>query len=59
LQDELFEILTLVQLKKLGTKLPVPVVLVDYDGFYAGLLQVRAAAAKRRAALPAFERAAL
>lgn len=43
-QDELFEILTLVQLKKLGSKFPVPVVLVDYDGFYAGLLQVDAAA---------------
>ncbi|EFN54207.1 hypothetical protein CHLNCDRAFT_24809 [Chlorella variabilis] len=37
--DELFEILTLVQLKKLGSKYPVPVVLVDYDGFYGGLLQ--------------------
>ena len=45
LQDELFEILTLVQLKKLGSKYPVPVVLVDYDGFYGGLLQVRLVAA--------------
>ena len=35
------EILTLVQLRKLGTKFPVPVILVDWDGFYAGLLQVR------------------
>jgi predicted Rossmann-fold nucleotide-binding protein len=40
LQDELFEILTLVQLKKLGSSHPVPVVLIDYDGFYSGLLQV-------------------
>jgi hypothetical protein len=38
-QDELFEILTLVQLKKLGSKFPVPVILVDYDDFYSGLLQ--------------------
>jgi uncharacterized protein (TIGR00730 family) len=37
--DEFFEILTLVQLRKLGTKFPVPIILVDYDGFYAGLLQ--------------------
>ncbi|KAL4458429.1 hypothetical protein ABPG75_013294 [Micractinium tetrahymenae] len=37
--DELFEILTLVQLKKLGSKFPVPVILVDYDGFYASLMQ--------------------
>ncbi|KAL4854982.1 ADP-dependent ribose-1-phosphate kinase [Chlorella vulgaris] len=37
--DELFEILTLVQLKKLGSSHPVPVVLIDYDGFYSGLLQ--------------------
>jgi len=38
---QFFEILTLVQLRKLGTKFPVPIILVDYDGFYAGLLQVR------------------
>lgn len=36
--DELFEILTLVQLKKLGSKFPVPVILADYDGFYTPLM---------------------
>jgi len=35
----MFEILTLVQLKKLGSKYPVPVILVDWDGFYASLMQ--------------------
>eukprot|EP00803_Ostreobium_quekettii_P005356 evm.model.scf_604.4 EVM.evm.TU.scf_604.4 scf_604:38992-47721(+) len=36
--DELFEIVTLYQLKKLGTKLEVPLVLCNYDGFYDGLM---------------------
>ena len=36
--DELFELFTLYQLKKLGTDHPVPVVVVSYDGFYDGLL---------------------
>ncbi|GAB4822086.1 hypothetical protein N2152v2_009132 [Parachlorella kessleri] len=36
--DELFEILTLMQLRKLGSKFPVPLILVNYDGVYDGLL---------------------
>jgi len=36
--DEFFEILTLVQLRKLGTRFPVPVMLFNPDGFYDGLL---------------------
>ncbi|KAK3248480.1 hypothetical protein CYMTET_42057, partial [Cymbomonas tetramitiformis] len=32
--DEFFEILTLLQLKKLGTKHPVPVLLLNYGGCY-------------------------
>ncbi|KAL0055474.1 hypothetical protein WJX82_000862 [Trebouxia sp. C0006] len=36
--DELFEIMTLVQLKKLGSKLSVPLILCNYDGFYDGLM---------------------
>ncbi|KAG1666317.1 hypothetical protein FOA52_004799 [Chlamydomonas sp. UWO 241] len=35
--DELFSILTLVQLKKLNTRLPVPMLIMDYLGFYDGL----------------------
>lgn len=34
--DELFSILTLVQLGKLGSKLATPIVVVNYDGFYDG-----------------------
>ena len=37
--DELFELFTLFQLKKLGTDFPVPVVIVNYDGFYDCLLE--------------------
>eukprot|EP00887_Chlorella_sp_A99_P006297 scaffold3.g6297.t1 len=37
--DELFEILTLVQLRKLGSRFPVPVILADYDGFWASLFE--------------------
>eukprot|EP00873_Tetraselmis_striata_P004479 jgi/Tetstr1/424743/TSEL_015260.t1 len=36
--DELFELMTLIQLNKIGTKFRVPVVLCNYDGFYDGLL---------------------
>ncbi|KAK9805408.1 hypothetical protein WJX73_002177 [Symbiochloris irregularis] len=36
--DELFEIMTLLQLKKLGSKHPVPLILCNYDGFYDGLI---------------------
>ena len=35
--DEFFELLTLIQLKKLGTKHAVPVILASYDGFFDGL----------------------
>ena len=36
--DELFEGLTLIQLNKLGTEFPVPFILMNYNGFYNGLL---------------------
>ena len=36
--DELFELFTLYQLHKLGTDHPVPVIIVNYDGFYDCLL---------------------
>jgi hypothetical protein len=36
--DELFELMTLIQLNKIGTKFRVPVILCNYDGFYDGLL---------------------
>ncbi|CAL8468805.1 g8346 [Coccomyxa elongata] len=36
--DELFEIMTLMQLKKLGSKHSVPLILCNYDGFYSGLI---------------------
>ena len=35
--DEFFEVLTLIQLKKLGTEKPVPLVLCNWDGFYSNL----------------------
>ena len=35
--DEFFELLTLIQLKKLGTEEPVPLVLCNWDGFYSNL----------------------
>lgn len=36
--DEVFEILTLIQLKRIGSKLPVPFLLINYDSFYSKLL---------------------
>mmetsp|Transcript_23696 Transcript_23696/g.38053 ORF Transcript_23696/g.38053 Transcript_23696/m.38053 type:complete len:305 (-) Transcript_23696:38-952(-) len=36
--DELFELFTLYQLHKLGTDFPVPVIIVNYGGFYDCLL---------------------
>ena len=36
--DEFFELFTLVQLKKLGSEHKVPIILVNYDGFYDCLL---------------------
>ncbi|KAJ3674338.1 hypothetical protein LUZ60_004954 [Juncus effusus] len=37
--DEIFEILTLIQLKRIGSKLPVPFLLMNYDGYYDKLLE--------------------
>ena len=37
--DELFELFTLYQLHKLGTDHPVPVIIVNYEGFYDCLLK--------------------
>jgi len=36
--DELFELMTLIQLNKIGTSFRMPVILCNYDGFYDGLL---------------------
>ncbi|XP_061367600.1 probable cytokinin riboside 5'-monophosphate phosphoribohydrolase LOGL10 [Gastrolobium bilobum] len=36
--DEVFEILALIQLERIGSKLPVPFVLMNYDSFYSKLL---------------------
>lgn len=37
--DEIFEVLTLIQLERIGSKYPVPFILMNYDGFYSKLLQ--------------------
>ncbi|GAB2284745.1 hypothetical protein Dimus_019199 [Dionaea muscipula] len=36
--DEIFEILALIQLQRIGSELPVPFLLMNYDGFYSKLL---------------------
>ncbi|XP_059662424.1 probable cytokinin riboside 5'-monophosphate phosphoribohydrolase LOGL10 [Cornus florida] len=36
--DEIFEILALVQLERIGSELPVPFLLMNYDAFYSKLL---------------------
>jgi predicted Rossmann-fold nucleotide-binding protein len=36
--DEVFEILALIQLERIGSELPVPFLLVNYDSFYSKLL---------------------
>ncbi|CAN6691498.1 unnamed protein product [Malus baccata var. baccata] len=36
--DEVFEILALIQLERIGSKLPVPLLLMNYDSFYSKLL---------------------
>ncbi|KAJ7960862.1 Cytokinin riboside 5'-monophosphate phosphoribohydrolase [Quillaja saponaria] len=36
--DEVFEILTLIQLERIGSELPVPFLLMNYDSFYSKLL---------------------
>lgn len=37
--DEVFEILALIQLERIGSTLPVPFVLMNYDSFYSKLLE--------------------
>ncbi|XP_019442875.1 PREDICTED: probable cytokinin riboside 5'-monophosphate phosphoribohydrolase LOGL3 [Lupinus angustifolius] len=37
--DEVFEILALIQLERIGSKLPVPFMLMNYDSFYSKLLE--------------------
>lgn len=37
--DEMFEILSLIQLKRIGSQLPVPFLLMNYDGYYSKLLE--------------------
>ncbi|XP_075503188.1 uncharacterized protein LOC142540723 isoform X2 [Primulina tabacum] len=36
--DEVFEILTLIQLERIGSRFPVPFLLMNYDSFYSKLL---------------------
>lgn len=36
--DEVFEILALIQLQRIGSELPVPLLLMNYDSFYSKLL---------------------
>ncbi|EOY12166.1 Lysine decarboxylase family protein isoform 4 [Theobroma cacao] len=36
--DEMFEILALIQLERIGSELPVPFIVMNYDSFYAKLL---------------------
>ncbi|XP_004294450.1 PREDICTED: probable cytokinin riboside 5'-monophosphate phosphoribohydrolase LOGL10 [Fragaria vesca subsp. vesca] len=36
--DEMFEILALIQLQRIGSELPVPFLLMNYDSFYSKLL---------------------
>ncbi|XP_010675863.2 probable cytokinin riboside 5'-monophosphate phosphoribohydrolase LOGL10 isoform X1 [Beta vulgaris subsp. vulgaris] len=36
--DEMFEILALIQLQRIGSELPVPFLLMNYDGYYTKLL---------------------
>ncbi|BAT88557.1 hypothetical protein VIGAN_05208800 [Vigna angularis var. angularis] len=36
--DEVFEMLALIQLERIGSKLPIPLLLMNYDSFYSKLL---------------------
>lgn len=36
--DEIFEILSLIQLQRMGSQLPVPFLLMNYDAYYSKLL---------------------
>lgn len=40
--DELFEILALIQLDRIGSSFPVPVLLLNYDDYYTNLLRFMA-----------------
>ncbi|KAG0569364.1 hypothetical protein KC19_6G085100 [Ceratodon purpureus] len=40
--DELFEILTLIQLDRIGSSFPVPFLFLNYDDFYTNLLRFMA-----------------
>ncbi|XP_016490062.1 putative cytokinin riboside 5'-monophosphate phosphoribohydrolase LOGL10 [Nicotiana tabacum] len=37
--DEVFEIMALIQLERIGSQLPVPFLLMNYDSFYSNLLE--------------------
>lgn len=37
--DEVFEIMALIQLERIGSLLPVPLLLMNYDSFYSNLLE--------------------
>ena len=37
--DEVFEILALIQLQRIGSELPIPFLLMNYDSFYSKLLE--------------------
>ncbi|KAJ1690268.1 hypothetical protein LUZ63_014423 [Rhynchospora breviuscula] len=37
--DEIFEILALIQLERIGSKFPVPFLLLNYDGYYTKLME--------------------
>lgn len=37
--DEMFEILALIQLKRIGSVLPVPFIVMNYDSFYSKLFE--------------------
>jgi predicted Rossmann-fold nucleotide-binding protein len=37
--DELFEIMALIQLERIGSTLPVPFLLLNYDSYYSKLLE--------------------
>lgn len=37
--DEIFEIMALIQLERIGSILPVPFLLMNYDSFYSKLLE--------------------
>lgn len=37
--DEVFEIMALIQLERIGSLLPIPLLLMNYDSFYSNLLE--------------------